>query len=80
MKNSHIIKYFKKALTHNDAATLAAVKKMITKLKKKGRKLKLKRAGAKTSQEISALDAKIKVNRAQRKKGVEAYRKLSGKD
>ena len=80
MKNSHIIKYFKKALTHNDAETLAAVKKMIAKLKKKSRKLKLKLAEAKTNQEIASIEAKIKVNRAQRKKGVEAYRKLSGKD
>ena len=48
-------------------------------MKKKERKLKEKLASAKGAKERAEIASKIKVNRAHRKKGVEAYRKLSGK-
>lgn len=80
MKNSKIAKYLHEALNKDNAKKKAALKKIIDKMKKKGRKLKANLSAAKTDKERKAIAAKLKVNRAHRKKGVKAYRKLSGKE
>lgn len=79
MKSSKIIKYLKAALNQDDAQKKAALKKVLDKIKKKGRKLKAKLAAAKSDKEKAEIQAKIKVNRAHRKKGIDALRKLNGK-
>ena len=79
MKNSKIAKYLHEALNQDSAKKKAALKKIINKMKKKQRKLKDKLAAAKTEKERAAIMAKLKVNRAHRKKGVKAFRELSGK-
>ncbi|MDP6788279.1 MAG: hypothetical protein QF830_04660 [Rhodospirillales bacterium] len=56
-----------------------ALRKILKKLKKKEINLKERRKAAKSGKEKSALAAKLKVNRAHRKKGVKVLRKLSGK-
>jgi len=56
-----------------------ALKKILKKLKKKGIRLKERHKAAKSAKEKKALVAKLKVNRAHRKKGVKALRESSGK-
>jgi len=79
MKSSKIVKYLNEALNQNNAKKKTALKKIIDKMKKKDRKLKAKLIAAKSDKEKASITAKLKVNRAHRKKGVKAYRKLSGK-
>ena len=79
MKSSKIVKYLQAALDKDNAKKKGALKKIIDKMKKKDRKLKAKLAAAKDEKERAAIVAKLKVNRAHRKKGVMALRKLSGK-
>lgn len=82
MKSGKIIKYLQDALNLDDdkAKKKTALMKIIDKMKKKDRKLKAKLADAKTDKEKADILAKLKVNRAHRKKGVKAYRKLNGKE
>lgn len=80
MKSSKIVKYLHEALNMDKAKKKSALKKIIDKMKKKDRKLKANLSAAKTDKEREAIKAKLKVNRAHRKNGVKAYRKLSGKD
>ena len=56
-----------------------ALRKILKKLKRKETNLKERLKGAKSGKEKSALVAKLKVNRAHRKKGVKVLRKLSSK-
>lgn len=56
-----------------------ALKKVLRKLKKKEIRLREKQKAAKSGKEKKALVAKLKVNRAHRKKGVKVLRELSGK-
>jgi len=79
MKSSKIVKYLQDALGQDNSKKKGAIKKIIDKMKKKDHRLKEKLASAKSDKDKSAIKAKIEVNRAHRKKGVKAYRKLSGK-
>lgn len=80
MKSSKIVKYLHQALNQGEAKKKAALKKIIDKMKKKDRKLKAKLAAAKNDKERAVITSKLKVNRAHRKKGVKALRKLNGKE
>jgi len=80
MKSSKLIKYLHEALSQDNADKKAALRKIINKMKKKDRKLKDALAAARSDKEKAAIKAKLKVNRAHRKKGAKAFRKLSGKE
>jgi len=56
-----------------------AINTVLKKLRKKKNKLKKKLESASGKREKSTIAAKLKVNRAQRKKGVQALRALDGK-
>lgn len=80
MKSSKLINYLQEALRQDDDKKKAALKKILSKMKKKSRKLKAKLATAQDEKERAEIVDKLKVNRAHRKKGVKAYRKLNGKE
>ncbi len=79
MKNSKIAKYLHEALNKDISKRKSALRDILAKMKKKERKLKEKLASAKSDKERDEITSKIKVNHAHRRKGIEAYRKLSGK-
>lgn len=80
MKNSKIAEYLHKALSQDDTKRKDALRDILAKMKKKDRKLKDKLDSAKNDKERDEIANKIKVNRAHRRKGIKAYRLLTGKE
>ena len=81
MKSKGIVKSLKNIINISSKKKKRdALKKILKKLKKREITLKKKAGDAKSGKEKNALVAKLKVIRAQRKKGIKALRKLSGKE
>lgn len=79
MKSSKIFRYLKKVLNKEDAQKKGALNDILSKLKKKERKIKGKLEDCTDEAERAVLLEKLKVNEAHRKKGIDALRKLNGK-
>jgi len=81
MKNNGIMKSLTGILDRDSKKRKKkdAINQVLKKLRKKKNKLKKKLVAASGKKEKSAIAAKLKVNRAQRKKGVQALRDLDGK-
>jgi hypothetical protein len=79
MKSSKIFRYLKKVLNKEDAQKKDALNDILSKLKKKERKIKGKLEDSTDEAERAVLLEKLKVNEAHRKKGIDALRKLNGK-
>lgn len=81
MKTKGIIKSLKNIINLSGKKKKKdSLKKILKKLRKREVMLKKKIEGASGGKEKNALEAKLKVIRAQRKKGIKALRKLSGKE
>jgi hypothetical protein len=79
MKTKDIAKSLRRAVDRDGGKKKGAIKKVLKKLKQKDIKLKKQLDAAKKGKEKKAILAKLKVNRAHRKKGVKILRDLGGK-